>query len=219
MRTRKQILKEMKKVKAEITTLDSLSSTVKIMTNGSYGKLNSVYSILYAPHLMIDTTVTGQLSLLMLIEDLSLNGIKVLSANTDGMSVVYSNPKKINKIVKKWEKNTKLTMEFSPYKELHARDVNSYIAVYDGYVKRKGFYAELAIDKNPQHMVVQQAIAEFLLNGTPMEDTIRSCKDVAQFCVSRAVTGGALWSKKTYPNTEEYDKFIVEFEAGKRKDK
>jgi len=194
-----------------------LSAVLKIFLNGSYGKLNSIYSILYAPHLMIDTTVTGQLSLLMVIEALSLAGIKVLSANTDGVEYVDSTNKG-QKIIDKLGKDMNLIWEHASYKALHARDVNSYVAVYDGYTKRKGFYAESDITKNPQHVIVQDAIAQYLLDGTPMEDTIRACKDVKKFCVSRAVTGGALWSPKEYPNTEEYDKFIVEFEAGKRKD-
>ena len=194
-----------------------LSAMLKIFLNGAYGKLNSKYSILYAPHLMIDTTITGQLTLLMVIERLYLAGITVVSANTDGVEYVDSTTKG-EEIIDQVGREANLVWEHASYKELHARDVNSYIAVYDGYVKRKGFFAEPAIDKNPEHPIVQDAIAEYLLNGTPMEETICKCKDPAKFCTSRQVNGGALWSPKEYPNTEEFDKFIVEFEAGTRKD-
>ena len=66
---------------------------LKIALNGSYGKLGSPYSVLYAPHLMIATTLTGQLSLLMLIERAESAGIPVVSGNTDG--VVFRCPRKL----------------------------------------------------------------------------------------------------------------------------
>jgi len=57
----------------------------KIALNGAYGKLGSIYSVLYAPHLMIAVTLTGQLSLLMLIERAEAASISVVSGNTDGV--------------------------------------------------------------------------------------------------------------------------------------
>jgi DNA polymerase elongation subunit (family B) len=50
--------------------------TLKIAVNGSFGKLGSVYSKLYAPELLIQTTITGQMCLLMLIERMSAAGIE-----------------------------------------------------------------------------------------------------------------------------------------------
>ena len=51
-------------------TADSL----KITINGSFGKLGSKWSCLYSPDLLIQVTVTGQLSLLMLIEAQNAKG-------------------------------------------------------------------------------------------------------------------------------------------------
>jgi len=194
-----------------------LSAVLKIFLNGTYGKLNSIYSILYAPHLMLDTTITGQLSLLMVIEALGNAGIKVISANTDGVEYV-DNTNKGQKIIDALGKKMNLEWEHASYKALYSRDVNSYIAIYDDHTKSKGFYSEPKIDKNNQHPIVQEAIRKFLLDGTPMKKTIKKCKDVTGFCVSRAVTGGALWSSKEYPNSDEYEKFIKEFNEGTRKD-
>jgi len=194
-----------------------LSAVLKIFLNGSYGKLNSVYSILYAPHLLLDTTITGQLSLLMVIEALTDAEITVLSANTDGVEYV-DKTKKGEKIINKLGKKMNLGWEHASYKCLHARDVNNYVAVYDDHVKAKGSYKKTDIAKNPQTPIVYEAIRAFLYSGEPMAKTIRKCKDMAQFCTSRAVTGGALWSDEDYPDTEEYETFIKEFEAGTRKD-
>jgi hypothetical protein len=209
MRSRKEIKLDILKCEENIATLNANSAVVKIMTNGTFGKLNSVYSILYAPHLMLDTTITGQLSLLMLIESLSLSGFDILSANTDGFNVKYTKPDKINKIVGMWEKQTGLSMEFSPHKALYSRDVNSYVAVYSDHVKSKGFYGEPSLSKNPEYPIVTEAIREFLLSGKSMKKTIKRCKDPVKFCVSRAVTGGALWSDEEYPDTEEYTYYLA----------
>lgn len=190
-------------------TNKELSAVLKIFLNGTYGKLNSHYSILYAPHLMLDTTITGQLSLLMVIEALTDAGIEVVSANTDGVEYKDDGTGKGEKIIDKLGRKMNLVWEHASYKSLYARDVNSYIAVYDGYVKRKGFYSGPKIDKNNEHIIVQDAIAKFLLDGTPMRKTIKECKDIAKFCVSRQVTGGALWSPEVYPNTAEYEDYIL----------
>ena len=55
----------------------------KLAVNGSFGKLSSKYSILYAPELLLQITLTGQLCLLMLISNLESAGISVVSGNTD----------------------------------------------------------------------------------------------------------------------------------------
>ena len=49
-----------------------IAESLKITINGSFGKLGSKYSKLYSPNLMLATTITGQLTLLMLIEQLGI---------------------------------------------------------------------------------------------------------------------------------------------------
>ena len=61
--------------------------TLKISLNGTFGKLASRHSILYAPDLMLAVTMTGQFTLLMLIELLEQEGATILSANTDGIVI------------------------------------------------------------------------------------------------------------------------------------
>ena len=116
----------------------------KVMINGTFGKTGSPFSILFAPEMMIQTTVTGQLSLLMLIERFEIQGIQVISANTDGV-VIRCPRSKIpvaDSIVKYWEKVSGLEMESSEYRAIYARDVNNYFAIkMDGEVKRKGEYS------------------------------------------------------------------------------
>ena len=78
-----------KRAKDKVTDM-----TLKIVLNGTFGKLGSKWSFLYAPNLMIQVTITGQLALLMLIEDLE-QADSVISANTDGMCRSSQGPRKI----------------------------------------------------------------------------------------------------------------------------
>lgn len=180
------------------------SDTLKITGNGTFGKLGSPYSILYAPHLLIQVTVTGQLSLLMLIERLELAGIHVVSANTDGLVINCPNElhSKYLEVVQGWEKDTGLGTEETIYSAYYARDVNSYVAVRaDGKVKGKGAYfnpwgdPSLAIfrfHKNPVNIVCTEAVHKFLAKGVPVEATIKGCTDITKFVTVRTVRGGAV---------------------------
>ena len=172
------------------------ADTLKIVVNGSFGKLGSKYSALYAPNLLIQTTITGQLALLMLIERVEAIGAKVVSANTDGI-VVFA-PKSleddIEQVMFDWELDTSYELERSDYRALHSRDVNNYIAVKpDGSVKRKGAFAQGGLMKNPQFEIVSDAVAAHLGGTADYKDVIRNCRDINKFIMLRKVTGGAVW--------------------------
>jgi hypothetical protein len=172
------------------------ADTLKIVVNGSFGKLGSKYSALYAPNLLIQTTITGQLALLMLIERVEATGAKVVSANTDGI-VIFA-PKSLNDKIADvafgWELDTSYELERSDYLSLHSRDVNNYFAVKKGgSVKRKGAFAQAGLMKNPQFEIVSDAVADHLSGKSDYRDTIRKCRDLNKFVMLRKVTGGAVW--------------------------
>ena len=184
------------RMRAKRTGDKVINESLKIVLNGSFGKLGSRYSILYAPDLMLQVTITGQFLLLMLIDELEENGFTVVSANTDGVEYISHDDTLAKKIISKWEKRSGMTMEHGEYKALYARDVNNYVAVYDDHVKAKGVYAEPTLQKNSEYPIVFEAIRKFLLDGTSMKKTINGCKDVRQFLSMRNVTGGAVWRDK-----------------------
>lgn len=171
------------------------SEVLKIVINGSYGKLGSVYSALYAPDLMLTTTLTGQLSLLMLIENLELNGIKVVSANTDGVVSLLSKDKKdfYESVCQDWELLTGFGLEDKEYIGLYSRDVNSYIAITKDGFKGKGIFTLNELSKNPQADICVEAVIAFLKDNVSVEKTINDCKDVRKFLTVRSVTGGAVY--------------------------
>jgi DNA polymerase elongation subunit (family B) len=197
--TRRDIELEVAQLEAEMRRLTVEQTTKKILTNGTFGKLGSKYSFLFAPNLMIQVTITGQLALLMLIEELELAGISVVSANTDGIVSKFTvdQEETYHQIVKDWEARTGFEMEFADYKALYSASVNSYLAVKtDGSVKQKGLYAFVGskgspAEKNPKNYVCVDAVINYLTKGVPFEETIEWCPDIRRFLSVQKVTGGA----------------------------
>lgn len=181
------------------------ANSLKIVINGSFGKFGNKYSTLYSPDLLIQTTITGQLSLLMLIERLELAGIEVVSANTDGivMKPLKRDVDRLNAIVQQWEQDTGFNTEETLYSALYSRDVNNYIAVTHestwedqqsimDRVKTKGTFANAGLSKNPQNTICNEAVISYLVDNIPMEHTIKACKDISKFITVRTVSGGAV---------------------------
>jgi hypothetical protein len=169
----------------------------KIMVNGTFGKCGSAFSVLFAPKMLIQTTLTGQLSLLMLIEWLEFIGVPVVSANTDG--IVTKCPRHLvqaaDAIISEWERRSSLKMETVEYSAIYSRDVNSYFAVKaGGGVKRKGEFglSGLTEKKNPDVEICSDAVAKLLEHGTPYVETILSCSDLRKFLTVQRVSGGGV---------------------------
>ena len=179
---------------------DKLTAEVlKITVNGSFGKFGNWWSILYEPSLVIQTTVTGQLCLLMLIEKFEMQGIKVVSANTDGVVIHFRKDKEslANAIIAQWEKDTNFETEEVQYSAIYSRDVNNYLAVkLDGSTKAKGVFADADLRKNPQNEICVDALKEYLTKRTPIEVTIRNCEDIKKFVSVRRVRGGCVKDKE-----------------------
>lgn len=198
--------REITELKRQQLEAKNKAESLKVTLNGSFGKLGSPYSVLYAPNLMIQTTITGQLAILMLIERIEAAGMDVVSANTDGFvtKVPRARYKEFDAICLDWELDTGFNTEETEYHSLHSRDVNSYIAIANDKgktkVKLKGAYTASGpgqpgasgLKKNPDMDVCVDAVVAYLKDGTPIEDTIEWCTDVRKFITVRRVKGGAV---------------------------
>lgn len=184
-----------RRIKAKKEKDHVTNSSLKIVINGSFGKLGSKWSYLYSPDLMLRVTITGQLSLLMLIEELEMNGISVVSANTDGfVSLMNKDDYDLyDEICDDWEYRTGFTLEETKYKALYSRDVNNYLAVTEESSKGKGIFTIDQLSKNPQANICVIAVRDLLVKGKPISKTIKGCKDVRQFLNVRTVAGGAVF--------------------------
>lgn len=188
----------------------AVADALKITINGSFGKLGSKYSTLYAPDLLIQVTITGQLTLLMLIEQIELAGIPVVSGNTDGIIIKCpaAATERLATIIAAWERATGFETEETRYSAVYSRDVNNYLAFklkldkdtevwLDDGCKVKGVYSERGsalnsvLSKNPETLICSDAIQALIGHGTPLEETIKGCADIRRFVAVRKVTGGA----------------------------
>jgi hypothetical protein len=200
-----------KRLEAKAAGNKPVANSLKIVINGSFGKLGNKYSTLYSPQLMLQVTLTGQLALLMLIEMLEGAGIDCISGNTDGVISKYDKSRhdEVRGIIKVWENKTNFQTEETQYSGVFSRDVNTYVAVKAGEsdesarflddqlgCKTKGAYCERGsalnsvLSKNPEVLVCSDALISYLKNKTPVEKTIRECKDIRRFVTVRNVTGG-----------------------------
>jgi hypothetical protein len=175
------------------------AEVLKIVANGTFGKLGSPWSIMYAPNLLLQVTITGQLAILMLAESFELAGIEVTSINTDGIVVRCKRVMEdvFHGVVKAWEKQTGFQTEEIRYSATYSRDINNYLAVYEvpekgKLFKTKGAYAETAPKKNAVNEICITAIKELIAHGTPIMTTLTACKDITQFTTMRSVSGGAV---------------------------
>lgn len=181
----------------------AVADSLKISLNGLFGKLGSSFSTFYSPDLLLAITITGQLNLLTLIDDLAKQrGIEVISANTDGIMVRYkaSMRDKMLKTVAAQGKRTGFEYEETRYRKVAISNVNNYVAIkLDGKMKLKGLFAEAGVlqMKNPTAEVCGQAAAAYLRDGALPEEYIAQEKDIRQFVTIRGVSkpGGVQHTK------------------------
>jgi hypothetical protein len=194
---------------------------LKITINSIFGKLGSQHFWLLDAKQMLSTTLSGQLGLLMLVENLYLNGIEVISANTDGL--VCKIPRKLEnkyyEIAKEWETTSGLQLEFTPYKKYVRRDVNSYITEKaDGSTKAKGAFLQEVDMKKAYHMpIVAKSLYAYFIKGIPIRETLENCKDIMEFCISQKTGGNfvlELHDNKGVQTLQKTNRFYISKKGG-----
>ncbi len=169
------------KAKGDKVTADAL----KIAVNSVFGKLGYEYFWLYDPKAFLAVTVNGQLLLLSLIESLERAGIRVLSANTDG--ILSSIPPELEEaysaVCKAWEERTGFSLEYTDYSRYVRRDVNNYLAVTEsGKIKAKGIFIEdRPLSGAYRAPIIARAIRAWFLESTPPEETISAEEELMSF--------------------------------------
>ena len=113
-------------------------------------------SWLYDRLVTMFTTITGELSLMMLIEKYELSGIHVISANTDGVTVKIKKTHidKMHEINKWWCETTRYELERTDYSKIIFSTVNDYLAIKtDGKLKFKGdFLIDFELHKKDEFL-------------------------------------------------------------------
>lgn len=103
-----------------------LAEALKIVINSIYGKFGFEKGDLYDRLCTLKVTINGQLMIMMLCEELELNGIEVVSANTDGIVIKLHkhNKSKFDDIAKRWMELTGLSADSEEYLMYINRDID-----------------------------------------------------------------------------------------------
>lgn len=186
-----------------------VAEALKIVINSIYGKFSYEYGDIYDRMCTLRTTINGQLFILMLCEELELNEIPVVSANTDGIVVKLYDDKieEFNNITKNWEKYTGLNADIDEYKCYVNRDINNYIAERtNGKIDYKGdlnpyMYAQ-DLSKGYNAPIVAKSVVEYFLHNKPVLETFYESTDILDFCKTQNI--GKKF-KAIYVDTEQQE--------------
>lgn len=173
------------------------AQALKIVINAIYGLLGDENFYLYDRKAQMQVTINGQLILLMLVEALELEGIHVLSANTDG--IVVKLPRKKNdvflRVTNEWQEKTGLSADTDHYLYYIDRDINNYVDVqfkkgkevyeFKGGLDPKQYIKDLS--KGFDMPIVRTAAFEYLVHNIPVMTTLRNCTDILSFCKTQNV--------------------------------
>jgi len=176
----KPLAKTDKKIKGIVGAL-------KLAVNSVYGKSSDMQNWIYDRQLTMFTTITGELSLMMLIEAYETNGIHVISANTDGVTVRIHKDKldDMRKINTWWQNLTEYELERSDYQKIIFSTVNDYLAIKtDGEIKKKGdFLTDFELHKNKSARIVNLALEAYYVHDVPVATTIMDHNTIYDFCL------------------------------------
>ena len=197
---------------AEIITKEA--EIFKIAINRMYGAFKDTFDYLYDPLCTYKTTINGQLFLLMLVEELEINNIHVISANTDGIVCLFDKDYEhlYNQICKEWQAKLDFELEFTDYEKYIRNDVNNYIAIKKGfkdsyivattedekkavdkkYIKRKGiFLLKSDFSKGFNSPVVAKALNEYYIHTKRIIDTLKETAEskdgIYEFCITQKI--------------------------------
>lgn len=175
---------------------NDLHKPLKIVINGTYGAMKDKTNPLYDPRQANNVCIYGQLLLLDLIEKLEMAGAEIIQSNTDGVLVRMPDGENedeffstIDDTAHEWEVRTGLKLEFDEYRKVFQKDVNNYVIVdAQGKCKSKGAYVKKLSDLDYDLAVVNKALNEYMLHGTPVEDTILACESLRDFQLVKRIS-------------------------------
>jgi hypothetical protein len=163
-----------------------MAGPLKIVLNGTFGASKDKYNPLFDPRQANCVCIGGQLLLLDLIEHLEdAECCELIQSNTDGLILKVGqrrNIDKVRKVCREWESRTRMELEYDEYKSIFQKDVNSYLVVHeDGSYKSKGGYVKCLSTLDYDLAIVNRAIVNFFIHGTPVEDTIFGADKLIDF--------------------------------------
>lgn len=155
----------------------------KRICNIVYGACGDKNNAMYDPLHRNLVCVFGQVLMIDLIDKIE-DLIVSLNHNTDGIFFIVKkkNLEELKRRIGEWEERTHLKMEFDEYTKMIQKDVNNYVAVKsDGKIHAKGAYVKDLNDLDYDLPIVNEALRNYMIFGTPVEVTVNECSDFRKF--------------------------------------
>lgn len=165
------------------------AGALKLVVNSTYGAMLNRYNDLADRRAGRAVCITNQLAMTQLIVMLSkrCETIDFININTDGLMFYISRSEDplAAQIVEEWSEVTRFEMERDDFAKVYQKDVNNYIGILtSGKMKTKGGFVSLyngGSFKSNSLVIIDKAVVEYLVNGTPVEETIRSSTNIFDF--------------------------------------
>lgn len=205
---------ELKPLAKKDRKIKGIVGALKLAVNSVYGKSSDMQSWIYDRQLTMFTTITGELSLMMLIEAYELEGIHVISANTDGVTIMVhkDDMDKMFAINDWWCTLTQYELERADYAKIIFSTVNDYLAIKtDGEIKKKGdFLTDFELHKNKSARIVPIALERYYVDGVSVSDTIRNHDNIFDFAIRQKASKDFHYEgiNRTTGETTIYNKLI-----------
>lgn len=189
------------RLQAKATGDKHTANTLKLILNTTYGASLASTNPLYDPLMGRSVCITGQLYILELAMRYlrETTTVRIIQLNTDGLMISLDEDELpiIYRLNDEWQQSKNLILEEDKIQKIIQKDVNNYIAVYEGgKVKTKGSYATWGIAPagafsiNNNHVIVKKALVDYFVHGTPVEETIYRCTDIFEFQIIAKAGGG-----------------------------
>lgn len=188
------------------------ATALKLVVNTVYGAMLNQYNDLADRRAGRSVCITNQLAMTQLIVMLAsrCQTIDFININTDGLMFFIDKTEDTlsSEIVSEWCQITGFEMERDDFEKVIQKDVNNYIGIkVGGKMKTKGGFVSLYKGgnfKTNSLPIIDKAVVEYLVKGTPPEETIRSETDIFQF-QSIVKTGGTYEGSYHYINGERVE--------------
>lgn len=188
---------------------------LKLILNTTYGASLASTNPLYDPLMGRSVCISGQLYLLELAMRLyqEIPELEIVQLNTDGITIEFDDSQydAVMAIINEWQERTHFVLEEDKIKRLIQKDVNNYFLMFEsGKIKTKGAYFSSGIAPagafsiNNNFVIVKDAVVNYFVNSTPVEDTILSCEDIHKFQIIAKAGGGY---KAVYHIPDDFDAY------------
>ena len=164
---------------------------LKIVLNSPTGKMQQEVSWMYDPFNVFRIRINGQLILLLLVDRLLELGCEIIQCNTDGVVYRAKNELReaISDAIKEVESLTRLEFESDEYEAFYQYAINDYFGVLKGgEIEEKGmFITKNKLGKGLAPVVIPKAVINYFTTRQPVEEFIKSDRDIRDFLVSQQV--------------------------------